>query len=348
MDKNTIGVKLKRLRKKSKHSINEVALMCELSFFEMKDIEDGIAHPSAKTLKILLDLYNISEQDLQSLDFKNPNIVKNIINYIQVVLAALLVLAYALPFAQQFYGPDEIASPLASGYQMLFNDRFGYPNVISILYILFVLQLILHILLYTNLKRFSNVFKIIFLMINIPAVLLFYIDFKRTSYSESTLWILIALLSVHSLLTIYDIVKHPLEHDFKSDKGKMRRWFLLVVNSAYAVTLIWIIMDSIRYPNTIPVSGIIFFSLWTLYLLAYLIIDKALFEVRKNVTFALLIPPATYFIFSVIVLFGDAELFDPGNVFILLFLLLPAFVINIDYFLDLIKEKITKGDTKEI
>ena len=37
MDKNTIGIKLKRLREQTVYTIEEVALMCEITFYELKD-----------------------------------------------------------------------------------------------------------------------------------------------------------------------------------------------------------------------------------------------------------------------------------------------------------------------
>ena len=348
MDKNKIGIKLKRLREQTAYSIDEVASICEITFYELKDIEQGAKHPSDSVLKLLLGLYKVTDKDLMQSNFINHNKRKTVINYLQLGIAILLIVAYALPFAMEHYGNEGATRPLASGFSMLFNNQFGYPNVISILFLLLILQVILHVLLYTKFKKFSNVFKVIFLMVDVTSVLLFYIDFKRNGNSEATLWILIALFTVHMFLTIYDLMKYPLEHDALADKEKMRRWFLLAVNSAYAIAFTWIITDLIRYPYDMRIGDYIMFVLWGTYLLVYLFINKSVFESRKNVTITLLFPPVVFTILYTVLMIGSEDIFEAGMVFIILFMFLPALVINVDYFIIMIRERITKGDTKEL
>jgi len=95
----------------------------------------------------------------------------------------------------------------------------------------------------------------------------------------------------------------------------------------------------------------VFFGLWAGYLLTYMFMKKSLFELRKNVTIMLLIPPTSFAIFLT-VLFGliikEEYVYEPGNMFLILFLFLPPILINVDYFIDLARERFTKGDIKEL
>jgi len=352
MDKSRIGIKFKRLREqKTDYLVEEVALICEISTAELVDIEKGKRYPNEKTLALLLHLYKVTEIDFHRNDFIDHNKRKALLNYIQLGIAILLPLAYFLPFEKMYYGGQGEYEAGVSGFAFLFNGLYRNPNVISVLFLLLLFQVLLHILLYTKFKKYSNVFKIIFFLIDVPAILLFYIDFTSYDNMEWTMWTFILLLLSHIALTIYDLLLYPLEHDFKTQKGTMRRWFLLFINIAYVITFTWIIVNIIRHPYDMYFIEYVFFGLWAGYLLTYMFMKKSLFELRKNVTIMLLIPPTSFAIFLT-VLFGliikEEYVYEPGNMFLILFLFLPPILINVDYFIDLARERFTKGDIKEL
>ena len=74
-------------------------------------------------------------------------------------------LGYALPFAVNEFG-DGTTEPVASGFATLFSDDYGYPNIIRVIFIILIVQVVLHVLLYTKLSKYSNILKSTFLLFN--------------------------------------------------------------------------------------------------------------------------------------------------------------------------------------
>ena len=166
MDKSNVGNKLKTLRERKGYTHEEVAYKCDLSTTEYNELESGKRYPSDTSLAILCEVYGITQMELQRKAFVNHDKRKSIINYIQIALATLLVLTYALPFESYTDG--------MSGFDMIASSGASYSQfvIVKIVFLVLITQLIAHFLLYTNFRKFSNVFKTIFILGNSLSVFL--------------------------------------------------------------------------------------------------------------------------------------------------------------------------------
>lgn len=349
MDKHNKGIKLKRLRAKTEYSLEEVAAMCEITSNELAEIEKGKRYPSDASLRILLDLYHITMNDLERNDFIDHEKRAKIINYVQIGIVILLLLAYFLPFTLHYYGPEQIIVPDDPGFMLLFNDLNGNPYVVSIVFIVFLVELVMHFLLYTKMRKYSNIFKVVFIMMNLSSLILLYINFVSNNYLMSTLWVLIGLLSFHMIVSVYDLVKYPLNHDTQQDLSKMRRLFTFLIMTVYLLMYLYLVFNLIRTSYSPEMLGYVFYIVWGTYLISYIVLRKRLFESRRNVSLYLLFPPITFLIFNVIAYTnGEDSLTDPGSIMIILMLFLPVFIVNVDYFISMIKGIIFNEDTHNV
>ncbi len=349
MDKHNKGIKLQRLRKKNGYTLEEVASFCEISVKELIDIEKGKRFPSDPVLEILLKTYKITELDLENKDFVDHKMRIKLINYFQIGLSLLMVLGYLLPFAVSHFG-DGTTEPLANGFTISFSDAFGYTLAIRVVLIILIVQLLFHILLYTKLSKYSNILKSTFLLFNASSLILMYIVFNQAGYSSNTLSFYIILFLLHIGLTLYDMFVYKVSHDYIQDKGKNRRLFLLVVNIVLACFLIFILRDTLFDPMYHMITlEIVFFIVWGGYHLIYIFMNKTYLESRLVSTIALIIPPVFFGAFVITAnVFVYHEQIDIATVFIILFMFLPALLVNTDFFIDLLRDLFDHGDNPDL
>lgn len=338
MDKTTVGYKLKVLREQTNYSIEEIAYKCEVSTAEYQEIENGKRYPSDASLHVLCGLYQVSRMDLEKRQFINHEQRKSIINYTQIVLSVLMLFAFALPFRIDDSIPNT-STRFLTGIDIV-NEK---DNVVVFWIMLaLMIQVILHFLLYTNLKKYSNAFKTLFLFITFGSLTLMFAIFINEQYVYLTMFVFILLFVLHLIVTLYDLITYPVEHDFIQDKGNARYLFVLFANVVYGLIYIFVLYDAFGNSanSTIGIFHILL-VLWGLYHLCFLMIRKTVLKTRKVSTIMIVIPPVVVFIFYVISMWGYS-FWDNDIMFFIFLMLLPAFVMNADYFISISKETMNR------
>ena len=332
MDKSNVGNKLKTLRERKGYTHEEVAYKCDLSTTEYNELESGKRYPSDTSLAILCEVYGITQMELQRKAFVNHDKRKSIINYIQIALATLLVLTYALPFESYTDG--------MSGFDMIASSGASYSQfvIVKIVFLVLITQLIAHFLLYTNFRKFSNVFKTIFILGNSLSVFLLLPIFEPRDAVSFTYIVFVLFVVLYIIVALYDMILYPLEHDFLQDEKKVRRIFILLANIVYFCLFIWVLSETmLREGYDTSFTEWIFFIVWASYHISYVFMRKRIYENRWISTIMLALPPIVFVIF-IISYNGNFDLLrDPTFLFVMIMMLFPSAIVNLDYLMDLVR-----------
>lgn len=341
MDKSNIGNKLKRLRERKGFTHEEVAYKCDISATEYNELESGKRYPSDTSLAILCEIYGITRMDLKRKTFIDHDKRKKIINYIQISLAVLLVFTYALPFEADIIN--------MSGFQLI-GSGSQYSEYVAVKIVLFILitQLIAHFLLYTSFKKFSNAFKMIFILGNTMSASLLHPFLNSYNNVPYTYAIFILLVALYIIVALIDIVLYPLEHDFLHDRRRVRGIFVLIANIVYFCLFLWVLSSTAFEGNYVmSIYEWIFFIIWASYHISYIVLRKRIFESRLISTITLALPPVVFLMFM-IAYAGDINDFRYlGFLFIIMVMLSPSVIVNLDYLLDAVRSRL-KINPKDI
>ena len=334
MDKTYVGRKLRLLRDQTDYSVEEIAYKCDISTQEYKDIEIGKRYPSDTSLNILLELYGITEEDFHRRDFVDHERRKSMIWYAQLVLSLLLILGYFLPFSKYFN-----RTGFASGFDVL---RRHTDVAITFVFAFLVVQFFAHLVMYFNKGRMSNTFKGLFVLINLLSMIILSLIFFGDGLILFTLAVMDTFFALHLGITIYDLAKYPVEHDYLQDKGRNRLMIVFFMSVVYilmyVIALIAIIGDG---SNPMLAESIVFLVVGGLYILSFIVIRKSNFKERLYSTIYLAFPPIAFTLFYIAVMWGNSFV-DWGTLIWSLLMLIPVFVINIDVIINEIRRFVQK------
>ena len=334
MDKTNVGRKLRLLRDQTEYSVEEIAYKCDISTQEYKEIEIGKRYPSDTSLAILLELYGITEEDFNRRDFVDHEKRKAMIWYAQIVLSLILILTFFLPFQSRF-----TTDGILNGFDMMTKHN---EVVLYFIFIAYIFQFFGHIGMYFNRGKFSNNFKIIFILINLTSLILLSLVFIGDGWVLLSMALINTFLVLHIGVTIYDLAKYPAGHDFLQDKRRTR--FLIVAIMIAIYTLIYVLVLFLYFgdgPSDIVAGDIVVLVAIGIYVVSFFVIRKSYFSNRLFSSIYLSIPPIVLSLFYIIVMWGSQQMDD--DIFIMsLLMLIPVMVINIDIVIEFLKRSIQK------
>lgn len=341
MDKNDVGIKLKRLRLQHDLSQEEVSYKLDISSTEYREYETGKRYPSDASLMLLLEIFELSEDEFMESDFVNHNTRKNIFTYVQIGLSFVLLLMYFLPFMVSYNAEPVI---IISGYKIMFERGLFAYSIIGGVFLAFIFQFVLLLLVLKY--KWSSIIKSASMFISFASMVLMWDQFQGyaivgTDFSEVTLFFILLVLFVNIMVGLFDILIYPSEHDYLHDVYKVRRIFLLITNIVYFILLFFTIRLIFFDPGYVPqLIEYILIVLWIVYLLTYIVLrikKKELLEQRLFTNIFLSLPPILFGVFVYGYILIDSGDLNPELNFIILFMFVPLLFVNTDYFSQLLR-----------
>lgn len=332
MDKNSYGSKLRQLRLNSDFSKASVYMSLGITEKELENYESGTILPKPEMLQRLCEMYNIQPSELEDEDFIQVRKTKDKLNIVQFILSLSMFFVLALPFHRVYDVYHEIYY-YGSGFHRLIE---GNNNLIWIVTLLMIGQLIYFILLISNILKHSNIFKTIMILFN--AFILLFVFFDQ--YYNQSYWLPFILFNVISIgnivISLFDIAKYPLEHDFTVDLFKMRRIFITLEVIVFACLFVFVMIMGGWPPDN--AGSWMLLIVWAMYILSYPFLKKEFYESRIKTSIMTLIPTVGFLVaYSVYLITEPGDGLDSQTIAIAFVMLLPFVIINGDFFIKNLK-----------
>lgn len=326
---------LKKYRIRNNYTVKEIAVLCDCEPVDVLSWEEGITLPKQEIVLKLATLYKVPVEDFMSgetLQYK-ISVYNGIFN---AIVYGLLVLAYLLPFAR-------ISEASFNGLQLVFDGIVvSYTNHVLVLFILYVIGLILSVLVlfitprYRYMYRYFNALVIVSLLIYVNGFV-----FQYSTLMNGALIAMNIVLSILFVNNLADMILH------KSDAMNEDHQLLLRKSVTYTTLLLMVLItflilfDLLQNINNIDLDMMYVFLVLLLVIFDILgvFLPERVFHSRKWISLYLAYPSAALVLFIVVgsIIYGTDGL-EWGNVFLVfLCVLMPVFVVNVDYFMKVLK-----------
>ena len=334
------GKLLRRVRTKNGITTEEIAAACGISTTEYNHIEKGKVTPSDEMMEVIHDVFLEYEIDISrsiELEIKRE---KNIIRYILFGLSIMFISSFFMEFGYGYWpGGGGYDGPYI-GLRYVFGAGMDYHLAYKMAFALYSMQLIYYIV-WLITKRFtSNIFNIMTILFSVAGTTFVSIEGFHEQQMQSVVVLLISLTVLVIVVSLYDLIKYPLEHDFVVETYTTRKFIIY----AYAIVLALLFTTVIEYMfdsrSDIDITEAIIFILWAVYIITVPFLKKSFYESRYKVNLFLLFPPVAFTLFYIIYTIKEGYPLDEDTLYMSIIMLLPVFGVNIDFLVSSIREQI--------